>query len=348
MDIELFDYNLPDKLIAQQPTRNRDESRLMVLNRSTGLAEPKQFCDIIEYINPGDCLIVNNTKVFKARLIGQRVSGGGVEIFLVRKLEADSNQWLALAQPSRRLKAGEKILFHEKALSKSLTLVKYIDDGQWEIAFKSAEDEKLIIDTFGHVPLPQYIKRDDTISDINRYQTIFAHPNQQGAVAAPTAGFHFTDEIVTKLKSKGVNFGEVTLHVGPGTFKPVSVDNIEEHFVDPEMACLPQATADLINRTKANGGRIFAVGTTSVRTIESAEIADGRIKPFEKFVDLYIQPGYNFSTIDCLLTNFHLPKSSLLILVSALAGRENILQAYNQAIAEQFRFYSYGDAMLIL
>ncbi len=345
MDISLFDFNLPDELIAQTPSRNRDESRLLVLNRQDNSIKTTSFKDITDYFQKGDCLVVNNTKVFKARLLGKRKSGGEVEVFLVRRLN-QSFHWTALVKPSRRLNEGEVILFDDNL---SLRLLKNSGEGKWEVQFDSDKSEEQIIEKFGHVPLPLYIKRSDTISDVSRYQTIFADPNQIGAVAAPTAGFHFTENIISKLKEKGVEIAELTLHVGPGTFKPVSVDNIEDHTVDPEYAVLSNETAEKINKARQNGNKIIAVGTTSTRTLESAEIdKDGNLIPFEKFVDLYIQPGYKFKVVDHLITNFHLPKSSLLILISAFAGRENVLDAYQTAINEKYRFYSYGDAMLIL
>lgn len=350
MDINLFDYHLPEELIAQFPARDRDQSKLLIVNRATQQIEQADFSQVINYINPGDCLIVNNTKVFKARLFGNRVTGAEVEIFLVRRKEKDSLIWEALAQPSRRLKEGEQIHFHKSCHTDrlSLTLGKYLGDGRWEVIFSSKLSEEKIIDRYGHVPLPQYIKRPDEPTDINRYQTIFADDLQQGAVAAPTAGFHFTDTIIEQLNQKGVSIGEVTLHVGPGTFKPVTADKIEDHIVDPEFAVLPQKTADLINQTRANGGKVIAVGTTSTRTLESADFVDNQNQPLSRMVDLYIKPGYQFKIVDRLITNFHLPKSSLLILVSTFAERELILKAYARAIENKFRFYSYGDAMLIL
>lgn len=350
MDINLFDYQLPEELIAQFPTRNRDESKLLVLNRFDHSIKKGLFLEVVDYLNPGDCLIVNNTKVFKARLFGNRATGAEVEIFLVRRKEKESLTWEALAQRSRRLKEGETIYFHKACHTDrlSLTLGKYLEDGRWEIVFSSRLSEEKIIDRYGHVPLPQYIKRTDDTTDVSRYQTIFAEDNQLGAVAAPTAGFHFTDSIVDSLNKKGVTIGQVTLHVGPGTFKPVTAENIDDHIVDPEFAVLPQITADLINQTKKKGGKVIAVGTTSTRTLESAEIIDNQIQPLAQMVNLYIKPGYKFKIVDHLITNFHLPKSSLLILVSSFANRELILEAYQTAIAQKFRFYSYGDAMLIL
>lgn len=345
MDINLFDYELPEELIAQHPPVNRQSSRLLILNRYSGEIKVKNFIDIVDYLNPRDCLVVNNTKVFKARLLGKRETGGEVEVFLVRLIDEMTNTWLALAQPLKRLKEKEYIYFDKAA---KLKLVQKLTEGRCYIKFDSKTDEKVIIENFGHVPLPQYIKRDDTPDDINRYQTIFAKDKYKGAVAAPTAGFHFTDELTGKLYSKGVEIVELTLHVGPGTFKPVTSDNINDHFVDPEYAILSKESVEVINRVRNSGGKVTAVGTTTVRTLEAAEILNNQIQPFEGFVDLYIKPGHKFTTFDNLITNFHLPKSSLLILASAFAGRENILSAYQEAIKHHFRFYSYGDAMFIL
>lgn len=345
MDIELFDYNLPSELIAQYPMRRRDESRLMVLDRRDGSTCVRRFADVIEYVKPGDAVVVNNTKVFKARLWGQRRTGARVEVFLVRPLDDGRElQWLALVSPSRRVKEGEDIVFDDDRVR----LIGYLGDGQWRIGFNSRTQRERVISRHGHVPLPHYIRREDTPSDIRRYQTVFADSNKAGAVAAPTAGFHFTRRILDQLRGKGVEIVELTLHVGPGTFKPVKTDRIEDHSVDPEFAELSTEAARRINVVRARGGNVFAVGTTSVRTLESAEIVDGEVQPLARMVDLYIRPGHRFRIVDHMVTNFHLPKSSLLILVSAFAGRERILQAYREAIDNRMRFYSYGDAMLIL
>ncbi len=350
MDISLFDYDLPEELIAQFPARSRDESRLLVLDRDSGSMEILPFRSVTDFLDPGDAIVINDTKVFKARLLGQRATGAEVEIFLVRQSqEADGNacRWEALAQPSRRLKEGERILF-ANGDQPSLTLRQNRGEGRWLVEFDSESERLAIIEKYGHIPLPQYIRRPDSETDIKRYQTIFARDDKVGAVAAPTAGFHFTEEVLAQLSKKGVKRVDLTLHVGPGTFKPVSVDNIEDHFVDPEIATLPPKAANTLNQTRESRCRVVAVGTTSVRTLESAPIVGDEIKPFSGEVGLYIKPGYSFKVVDRLLTNFHLPKSSLLILVSAFAERELILEAYRRAIAEKFRFYSYGDAMLIL
>ena len=346
MKLSLFDYDLPKHLIAQHPSRRRDQSRLMVLDRPSGETRHGRFADLLDYLQPGDALVVNNTRVFKARLFGKRATGGQVEIFLVRKsIGVEAEIWEALVQPSRRLNEGERIAFGS---SDSVELDSYLGDGRWRVAFDSKTARQRIIAHHGHVPLPQYISRDDSPTDIRRYQTVFASAAQTGAVAAPTAGFHLTKGLLKKIHEKRVAVCEITLHVGPGTFKPITVDEIENHTVDPEYAILPQSVTETLNHTRRSGGRIFAVGTTSVRTLESAPCDGDQIVPFEGMVDMYIQSGHQFRTVDHLVTNFHLPKSSLLVLVAAFAGRERILEAYAEAVAQEYRFYSYGDAMLIL
>ena len=344
MDVSLFDYKLPKELIAQFPERNRDKSRLLILDRATGGIRHAKFKSVLDYLEPGDALVVNNTKVFKARLWGNRESGAKVEVFLVRRESNDEECWHALVSPSRRVKEGERIYFDKHFV----TLENYKGLGGWTVRFPSKTARETIIARYGHVPLPHYINRDDRPSDIRRYQTVFADKGKTGAVAAPTAGFHFTRPILNELGEKGVETVELTLHVGPGTFKPIKTDNIDEHKVDPEYAELPPSAAEKLSAVKARGGRIVAVGTTSVRTLESAKIKDGEILPFAGMVDLYIKPGYKFRLVERLVTNFHLPQSSLLVLVSAFAGRETILRTYAEAVRKRYRFYSYGDAMLIL
>ncbi|HVP06856.1 MAG TPA: tRNA preQ1(34) S-adenosylmethionine ribosyltransferase-isomerase QueA [Candidatus Acidoferrum sp.] len=346
MDISLFDYHLPRELIAQTPNRRRDQSRLMVLDRKTGSREHLRFREVTRYFKPGDALVVNNTKVFKARIWGNRKSGGRVEVFLVRPANPENMRvWEALVSPSRRLDENERVLVGQ---GEAVQLAKFLSGGKWQVEFESETARRRIISHYGHVPLPHYIAREDRHDDIRRYQTVFADKTKVGAVAAPTAGFHFTRPLLQTLKKSGVRLIELTLHVGPGTFKPVKCDNIENHTVDPEFAEISQNAADAINRTRADGGAIFAVGTTSVRTLESAKTAGGNVQPFSGMVNTYIRPGHRFRLVDHLITNFHLPKSSLLILVSAFARRETVLDAYHEAIATGYRFYSYGDAMLIL
>ncbi|MEW6049493.1 MAG: tRNA preQ1(34) S-adenosylmethionine ribosyltransferase-isomerase QueA [Candidatus Zixiibacteriota bacterium] len=344
-DIALFDYNLPQDLIAQFPTVRRDQSRLLILDRQTGTIQHLRFGDITGFLRRGDALVVNNTRVFKARLWGNRCSGGRIELFLVRPAEPGTEHWEALVSPSRRLKPGEEILFDNR---QSVLLSTPLGNGRWRVQFKSVSACRRIIATFGHVPLPHYIGRPDQPTDLRRYQTVFAAKEKTGAVAAPTAGFHFTHPLIQQLKAKGVQVIELTLHVGPGTFKPVKCEHIEDHIVDPEYAEISSQSATAINNIKQQGGSLFVVGTTTVRTLESAATDGGDVRPFAGFVSTYIKPGHNFRLVDHLITNFHLPRSSLLILVSAFAGRERILGCYREAIARGYRFYSYGDAMLIL
>ena len=345
MKLSEFDYNLPKELIAQFPNRRRDLARLMVLNRNSGRVEHQRFSDLPHFLQKGDALVLNNTRVFKARLLGQRETGAEVEIFLVRKLTQRGEKWLALATISRRLKEGEKILFGD---SLCLVIDKGLGEGQWEISFANKATREKVVSQFGHVPLPHYIDRADQPTDIRRYQTVFANKEKTGAVAAPTAGFHFTQTLLKGLEKSGIHIVELTLHVGPGTFRPISVEDIEDHTVDPEWAELEAPSARQLNKVRKEGGRIFAVGTTSTRVLESLEIKDGKIQPFEGMVDLYIKPGHSFRLVDHMITNFHLPKSSLLVLAAAFAGQEEILKAYQEAVGQKYRFYSYGDAMLIL
>lgn len=346
MNLSLFDYELPGEYIAYHPTRRRDSSRLMILDRASGEIEHKKFPTIIEYLNKNDGLVINDTKVFKARLFARRQSGGKVEIFLLEKIESDEMCcWLVLTHPTKRVKEGEELVFDEKS---TITVVKKHPDGKTTVGFQSTAEAKRIISKFGHVPLPIYIHRPDQKIDEARYQTVYADPKKSRAVAAPTAGFHFSRGILEKIRAKGVKIIPITLHVGHGTFKTIRADNIDEHKIDPEYAEISKTSANAINKIREKGGRIFAVGTTSVRTLESAKIKNGRVLPFSGQVDLYIKPGHDFKVVNHLITNFHLPKSSLIILVSAFAGREMILEAYKTAVGEKYRFYSYGDCMLIL
>ncbi len=356
MDIKLFDYLLPPELIAQYPAKKRDGSRLMVLDRQFGKSEIRPFVSLIDFLHKGDALVLNNTRVFKARLYGHRKTGAKVEVFLIRALPANSTagtnrlrlrlrRWEAMAQPSRRLHESEEIIFDDKH---SLMLQKDIGGGRWLVSFSSKKIEKSIISKFGHIPLPLYIKRQDASGDTRRYQTVFARKDKAEAVAAPTAGLHFTSAMLKKIKNKGVKIVEITLDVGPGTFKPVKTENIEEHKVDAENARLSARAAAALNQVRERGGRIIAVGTTTVRTLESAPLNNGRLQPFSGEVDLFIKPGHKFNIVNSLLTNFHLPRSSLLILIAAFAGRELALKAYQEAVKNELRFYSYGDAMLII
>lgn len=346
MDLSLFDYDLPDGAIAYHPARQRDLSKLMVFDRRTGEISHRKFPDLVDYMKGGDALIVNDTKVLKARLFARRASGGKVEVFLLEEIEFEGHKcWQVLTHPTRRVKEGEALYFDDKS---SLEVIKKLPDGKSLISFRNDKEARRIINRFGHIPLPVYIHRPSERSDESRYQTIFSRGGMARAVAAPTAGLHFANRTVRRIMAKGVSIIPVTLHVGYGTFKTIKTEDIEEHSVDPEYAEILPTAAEQVNRTRASGGRIFAVGTTSVRTLESAEIIEGKIQPFSGFVNLYIKPGFEFKVVDHLITNFHLPKSSLVILVSAFAGRENILSAYKTAIEERYRFYSYGDCMLIL
>jgi S-adenosylmethionine:tRNA ribosyltransferase-isomerase len=346
MDLSLFDYELPDGFIAYEPARQRDASKLMLLDRSSGNISHHKFPSIVDYMNRGDGLVINDTKVFKARLYARRATGGKVEIFLLgeEKYE-DKNCWQVLTHPSKRVKEGEPLFFDENS---TIEVIKKMPGGKTLMKFKSKAEAKRIIEKFGHIPLPIYIHRPDRKADITRYQTIFAKPRKAKAVAAPTAGMHFTDRLIKKIEAKGIKIIPITLHVGYGTFRKVKVDNIDDHTVDSEYADISKTAAASINKIRKKGRRIFAVGTTSVRTLESAQIINGEIQPFSDYVDLYIKPEFQFKVVDHLITNFHLPKSSLSILVSAFAGREKILEAYRTAIKNKYRFYSYGDSMLIL
>jgi len=346
MKLSLFDYDLPRKLIAQYPTRRRDQSRLLVLDRSTGELVHTRFSEIVNYLRPGDALVINNTKVFKARLFGKRATGGKVELFLVRPIDDYPGEaWEALAYPSRRLKEGESISFSDTG---QVVLEADLTGGRWRVLFSSRTARERIIARHGHVPLPKYVKRDDMPTDVRRYQTVYSRKDKTGAVAAPTAGFHFTRKLLDQIAAKGVSVCEITLHVGPGTFKPITASAIEDHLVDPEYAELPESVAATLSRVRREGGRIFAVGTTSVRTLESARIVGDQIQTLAEMVNLYVKPGHEFHLVNHLITNFHIPKSSLLVLVSAFAGRDKILETYAEAVHREYRFYSYGDAMLIL
>jgi len=291
-------------------------------------------------------LIINDTKVFKARLFARRESGGKVELFLLEEVESSEMCcWKVLTHPTKRVKEGEELIFDEKS---RILIVKKHPDGRTTVGFKSKAEAKRIISKFGHVPLPIYIHRPDRKLDESRYQTVYANAKKARAVAAPTAGFHFSKGILEKIRAKGVKIIPITLHVGYGTFKTIRTDNIEDHSIDAEYVEISKTSAAAINRIRQKGGRIFVVGTTSVRALESAQTKAGKLQAYSRYVDLYIRPGHNFKFVDHLITNFHLPRSSLLILVSAFVGREKILEAYRIAVEEKYRFYSYGDCMLIL
>ena len=343
MKVSDFDYELPKELIAKFPVEPRDSARLMVLHRDTGKTEHRIFRDIVEYLKAGDVLVINDTKVIPARLFGRLETGARIELLLVR--QPSLSVWEVLARPARKLKEGKKILFDEEL---EAVVKGYAGEGRRLVEFKVKGNKDFMekLEEIGHIPLPPYIEREETPEDREKYQTVFA--KKAGAVAAPTAGLHFTEELLEKLRNKGIIIETVTLHVGPGTFKPVKVENVEDHQMDYETYSVPEKTAEEVNRAKAEGRRVVAVGTTVVRTLESAADEGGRVKPGEGSTNLFIYPGYKFKVIDALITNFHLPRSTLLMLVSAFAGRERILNAYREAVKEGYRFYSYGDAMFII
>ena len=345
MLISEFEFELPEALIAQSPLERRDASRMLVLNRLTGVWEDRHFTDLPSLLQPGDVLVVNNTRVFPARLMGHRIpSGGKAEIFLVKQVQ--ERIWEALVKPGRRLKEGTLVGF--EGVDLTATIGETTDEGRKLVHFETARDFYDVLGEAGQPPLPPYIKRESgpTNADDKRYQTIFA--SQRGAIAAPTAGLHFTDEVRQQVKDRGVSLAEVTLHVGYGTFKPVQVTDVARHAVDPEYASIDEMNAERINTAIANGGKVVAVGTTSTRALEGFAQEDGLVRSGNGYLDLTIVPGYSFKVVDYLLTNFHLPGSSLLLLVSALAGKDAVMGAYAHAVAEKYRFYSYGDCMLIM
>jgi S-adenosylmethionine:tRNA ribosyltransferase-isomerase len=340
-----FDYELPEELIAQHPLPERDASRMLVVNRATGTFQDRNFTSLPGYLRAGDCLVLNNTKVFPARLFGRRIpTGGSIEILLLRELEA--GQWQVLARPGRRLQVGNQLEFCESRLTG--TVVEVLDDGTRVIQFEPADDLLTVIEEIGEPPLPPYIKRDlgAEPEDRDRYQTVYAR--KTGAIAAPTAGLHFTPHILEELKQNAVRVAEITLHVGYGTFEPVRVNDVGEHRVLAERFTVSEEAANVINECRGAGGRVVAVGTTTTRALESSVSESGEILASDAVADLTITPGYRFRAVDALLTNFHLPRSSLLLLVSGFAGRALVLEAYQHAVHERYRFYSYGDCMLIL
>ncbi len=344
MRISDFDYELPEELIAQQPLPQRDASRMLLVNRATGTFEDKQFVSLANYLRAGDCLVLNNTKVFPARLLGRRIpTGGSIELLLLNELEPFV--WQVLARPARRLRLGTRIGFEKSTIT--ATVVDSPDGGTRVIKFDPVAELFQIIEEIGETPLPPYIKRDDrAAADRIRYQTIYAQ--ETGAIAAPTAGLHFTPAILDKLEENRVRIVELTLHVGYGTFEPVRVDDVSQHRVLAERFTITEEAATVINESRAGGGRLVAVGTTTTRALESSVSETGEVVATRGIADLTTTPGYKFRAVDALLTNFHLPRSSLLLLVSAFAGRSLVLEAYRHAVRECYRFYSYGDCMLIL
>lgn len=335
-----FYYDLPEELIAQEPLQERDKSRLMVLDKKTGSIDHKQFFNIEEMINPGDALILNDTRVLPARLYGVKEgTGGAIEFLLLNKHSLDT--WEVILKPGRRAKPGARFVFGDGKLKAEILDV--INEGNRLVKFEYDGVFENVLDELGEMPLPPYITK--KLEDKDRYQTVFAKHN--GSAAAPTAGLHFTPELLERLKAKGVKIGYVTLHVGLGTFRPVKADEISEHKMHSEFYVLPEETAELINETKANGGRIISVGTTATRTLETAGQNGMPLSASSGWTDIFIYPGKTFNVIDALITNFHLPESTLIMLVSALAGRENVLNAYKEAVKEKYRFFSFGDAMFI-
>lgn len=340
MDVKDFDYDLPEELIAQNPLEDRSSSRLMVLDKKTGEVSHHIFKEIIKYLRPGDCLVLNNTKVIPARLYGVKEGTmAKIEILLLKRKQNDV--WETLVKPGKKAKPGTKIIFGDGILTGEV--IDVVDDGNRLIQFSYDGIFEEILDKLGQMPLPPYITHQ--LKDKNRYQTVYA--KYDGSAAAPTAGLHFTKELLNEVKEKGVDIAEVTLHVGLGTFRPVKVDNVLDHHMHSEFYMVSQEAADKINNAKKNGGRIISVGTTSTRTLESAADENGMLHECSGWTDIFIYPGYKFKVIDCLITNFHLPQSTLVMLVSALAGREHILSAYKKAVEEKYRFFSFGDAMFI-
>jgi S-adenosylmethionine:tRNA ribosyltransferase-isomerase len=342
MKVSEFDYYLPKELIAKFPVEPRDSSRLLLLNRKSGKVEHRIFRDIVDYLREGDLLVLNDTKVIPARLYGKLPTGGKVELLLVRQVEPAV--WEVMARPARKLKPGREVYFEGGLKGKVL---EYLPEGKRLVEFYLPEGREFmeLLSEIGHVPLPPYVEREERPEDRERYQTVFAR--KEGSVAAPTAGLHFTKELLKKLENKGVIIKWVTLHVGPGTFKPVKVERVEEHQMDYESYTVPEETALEVNRAKEEGRRVIAVGTTVVRTLESATEKSGRVKSGEGITNLFIYPGYKFKVVDALVTNFHLPRSTLLMLVCAFAGKEKVLNAYREAVKNGYRFYSFGDAMFI-
>ena len=335
-----FYYDLPQELIAQDPLTDRSASRLMHLSIKDGSIEHRHFTDILEYLNPGDCLVINDTKVIPARLYGHKEETGAlIEILLLKRNENDV--WDCLVKPGKKARKGTRISFGDGLLKGEI--VDVIEDGNRLIHFEYNGIFEEILDQLGEMPLPPYITH--KLQDKNRYQTVYA--KHEGSAAAPTAGLHFTKELLEKVKEKGVQIAHVTLHVGLGTFRPVKVDDVEQHHMHSEYYVVEEDQAKLINDTKKNGGRVIAVGTTSCRTLESATGEDGVLKAGSGWTEIFIYPGYHFKMIDSLITNFHLPESTLMMLVSALAGKEKIMHAYEEAVKERYRFFSFGDAMLI-
>ena len=334
-----FWYDLPEELIAQTPLAQRDSSRLLVLDRFSGEVQHKHFYDIIDYLQPGDCLVMNDSRVLPARLLGHRPTGGAAEVLLLRDL--GGKKWECLCKPGRKMQIGSEVIFGDGELT--ATVVDVREDGNRVVEFRYEGIFLEVLERLGKMPLPPYIKAE--LADQERYQTVYS--KEVGSAAAPTAGLHFTQDLLDKIQKKGVKTAFVTLHVGLGTFRPVKAENISEHHMHSELCMMSAETAALLNNTKASGGRIICVGTTSCRTLESLVNDDGSFEAKSKWTEIFIYPGYQFKAMQGLITNFHLPESTLVMLVSAFAGRENVLSAYRQAVGEKYRFFSFGDAMFI-
>ena len=335
-----FWYDLPEELIAQTPLAQRDSSRLLVMNRKTGQINHNHFFDIVDYLKDGDCLVMNDSRVLPARLLGNRPTGGAVELLLLKDL--GDKKWECLAKPGRKLQAGQEVIFGDGKLT--ATILEVQDDGNRVVEFHYDGIFLEILEQLGKMPLPPYIKAE--LKNQERYQTVYSR--EIGSAAAPTAGLHFTNELLERIRSNGVRTAFVTLHVGLGTFRPVKVDEVTDHHMHAELCMISKETAELLNETKRNGGRVICVGTTSCRTLESLVNDDGSFEEKSKWTEIFIYPGYTFKAMDGLITNFHLPESTLVMLVSAFSSRENVLNAYEQAVKEKYRFFSFGDAMCIL
>ena len=335
-----FWYDLPEELIAQTPLQQRDSSRLMVLDRQTGEVTHRHFYDILDYLQPGDCLVMNDSRVLPARLLGSRPTGGAVELLLLRDL--GDKKWECLAKPGRKLQVGQQVIFGNGELT--ATVCDICEDGNRIVAFHYEGIFLEVLERLGKMPLPPYIKAE--LQDQERYQTVYSR--NVGSAAAPTAGLHFTNDLLDRIREKGIKTAFVTLHVGLGTFRPVKAENVLEHHMHSELCMMNAETAAVLNETKQAGGRVICVGTTSCRTLESLVNEDGTFEAKSKWTEIFIYPGYTFRAMDGLITNFHLPESTLVMLVSAFAGRENVLNAYAEAVKEHYRFFSFGDAMCIM
>jgi S-adenosylmethionine:tRNA ribosyltransferase-isomerase len=340
MNVKDFYFDLPEELIAQHPIEKRDESRLMVVDKNSGSIEHKKFKDIVDYLNSGDCLVLNDTRVLPARLIGAKQdSGGKMEFLLLKRIDIDT--WETLVKPGKRAQIGTRFVFGNGELKAEV--VSLGEEGSRIVKFYYEGIFEEVLDRLGQMPLPPYIK--ESLEDRERYQTVYS--KEVGSAAAPTAGLHFTEELLDKIKDKGINIAFVTLHVGLGTFRPVKAETIEEHVMHSEYYTMSKETADIINSTKRNGKRVIAVGTTSNRTLESIADENGIVREQSGWTEIFIYPGYRFKVVDALITNFHLPESTLIMLVSAFAGRENTMKAYKTAVQDKYRFFSFGDAMFL-